>query len=103
MKVLITGGAGFIGSTIASACLENGHVPVILDNLITGRAEFGADRIFFRGDISDGALVDQIFAEHPDIAAVVHCAARIVVPESVAQPLAYYRENVAKTVELIGH
>jgi UDP-glucose 4-epimerase len=103
MKVLIAGGAGFIGSTVASACLDNGLTPVILDNLCTGRAEFTRDRIFYQGDIADGALIDKIFAEHPDIEAVVHGAALIVVPESVAQPLRYYRENVAKSVDLVEH
>ena len=103
MKVLITGGAGYIGSTVASACLDAGITPVILDDLGKGRAEFTSGRIFYRGDIADGALVDRIFAEHPDVEAVVHCAAKIVVPESVAQPLEYYRNNVAKTIELLEH
>ncbi|MEV0716084.1 UDP-glucose 4-epimerase GalE [Asanoa sp. NPDC050611] len=103
MKVLIAGGAGFIGSTMASACLDSGITPVIVDNLVTGRAEYVRDRIFYEGDIADGALIDRIFAEHPDISAVVHAAALIVVPESVAEPLRYYRENVSKSVELIEH
>lgn len=103
MKVLIAGGAGFIGSTVASACLDGGMVPVILDNLVTGRAEFAHGRIFYQGDIGDGPLIDKIFAEHPDIRAVVHTAAVIVVPESVEQPLRYYRENVAKSVDFIEH
>jgi UDP-glucose 4-epimerase len=103
MKVLITGGAGFIGSTVASACLDQGITPVIVDNLSTGRAEFVANRIFYRGDIGDGSLIDRVFADHPDIDATIHCAALIVVPESVAQPLRYYRENVAKTVDLVDH
>ena len=103
MKVLIAGGAGFIGSTVASACLDDGMVPVILDNLTTGRVEFVRDRIFYQGDIADGALLDKIFAEHPDIDAVVHAAAAIVVPESMEQPLKYYRENVAKSVEFVDH
>ena len=102
MKILITGGAGFIGSTIASACLDEGHVPVILDDLSTGVASFAAGRAFYRGDIADAALLARIFAEHPDIAATVHCAAHIVVPDSVAQPLRYYRNNVAKTVDLLA-
>ncbi|SOB79166.1 UDP-glucose 4-epimerase GalE [Streptomyces sp. 1331.2] len=100
-KVLITGGAGFIGSTVASALLDRGITPVVLDDLSKGRAEFVEDRIFYRGDIADAALLDRIFAEHPDIEATVHCAAKIVVPESVAKPLYYYRENVAKTVDLL--
>ena len=103
MKVLITGGAGFIGSTIASAVLDHGGVPVILDNLVTGRESFTEGRAFYRGDVADGALIDRVFAEHPDIEAVVHCAALIVVPESVSEPLRYYRENVGKTIDLLAH
>ncbi|MFR9726790.1 UDP-glucose 4-epimerase GalE [Streptomyces sp. MS19] len=103
MKVLITGGAGYIGSTVAQACLDAGITPVVLDSLVTGRREFTADRAFYEGDISDGALVDRIFAEHPDIHAVVHCAALIVVPESVADPVGYYRANVVKSLDLAGH
>ena len=103
VKVLITGGAGFIGSTVASACLDAGITPVLLDNLVTGRAEFTRDRAFYEGDIADGELVDRIFAEHPEIGAVIHCAALIVVPDSVAEPLRYYRVNVAKTIALTEH
>ncbi|MEU7821350.1 UDP-glucose 4-epimerase GalE [Catellatospora sp. NPDC049133] len=103
LKVLITGGAGYIGSTIATACLDSGITPVILDNLSTGRREFTTGRAFFEGDVADGTLVDRVFAEHPDIFAVVHCAALTVVPDSVAQPLRYYRENLAKTVDFVDH
>ncbi|WP_327087584.1 UDP-glucose 4-epimerase GalE [Nonomuraea sp. NBC_01738] len=103
MRVLISGGAGYIGSTIASACLDAGITPVILDNLVTGRREFTEGRHFYEGDIADGALVDRIFADHPDIEAVVHCAALIVVPDSVADPIGYYRANVAKSLEFVGH
>ncbi len=103
MKVLITGGAGYIGSTVASACLDRGVTPVILYDLSTGRREFVEGRHFYVGDIADGALVDRIFAEHADITATIHCAARIVVPESVRDPIGYYRNNVSKTVELVEH
>ncbi|MEU7000926.1 UDP-glucose 4-epimerase GalE [Nonomuraea sp. NPDC046570] len=103
MKVLIAGGAGYIGSTVGSACLDAGITPVVLDNLVTGRREFADGRAFYEGDIADGALVDRIFAEHPDIAAVVHCAALIVVPDSVADPVGYYRANVAKSLEFVAH
>ncbi|MFC1437404.1 UDP-glucose 4-epimerase GalE [Streptacidiphilus sp. N1-10] len=100
-KILITGGAGFIGSTVASALTDQGITPVILDDFSKGRREFVVDRVFYEGDIADQALIDRVFTEHPDIDAALHCAAKIVVPESVAQPLRYYRENVAKTVDLL--
>ena len=103
MKVLITGGAGFIGSTIASAFAERGVTPVVLDSLVTGRPEFTGGRIFYRGDIADGDLVDEIFRNHPDIIATVHCAALIVVPDSMTDPLRYYRVNLSKTLDLAGH
>lgn len=101
VKALITGGAGYIGSTIATACLEAGIDTVILDDLSTGREDFGEGRTLYVGDIADGAIIDSIVADHPDIDVVVHCAARIVVPESVADPLGYYDTNVAKTVTLL--
>jgi len=103
VKVLITGGAGYIGSTVASACLDAGVSPVILDNLVTGRREFIRDREFYEGDIADGELMDKIFAEHSDIEAVVHCAALIVVPDSVSDPVRYYQWNVAKSLEMLQH
>jgi UDP-glucose 4-epimerase len=103
VKVLITGGAGFIGSTIASAFVERGITPVVLDSLITGRQEFTEGRIFYQGDIGDGNLIDQIFDKHPDIEVAIHCAALIVVPESVANPLRYYQVNVARTLALAEH
>ncbi len=103
MKVLIASGAGYIGSTIASACSDAGISPVILDSLVTGRREFAAGRDFYLGDIADGSLVDRVFAEHPDIGAVIHCAALIVVPDSVADPVGYYRANVAKSLDFAAH
>lgn len=101
MKALITGGAGYIGSTVATACLEAGIETVILDDLSAGRRDFGEGRNLYVGDIADGALLAQITTDHPDIDVVVHCAARIVVPESVAEPLGYYDTNVSKTVTML--
>src|SRR4051795_11680869 len=100
MKVLVTGGAGYIGSTTAKALEQAGHIPVILDSLLTGPKVFVRDRIFYEGDIADRALVARVVEEHPDIEATIHMAARIVVPESVALPYEYYRDNVAKSLEL---
>ena len=100
MRILITGGAGYIGSTVASACEEAGHEGVILDDVSAGRREFVKDRTFYEGDIADQPLLDRVFTEQ-GIDAVVHCAARIIVPESVADPLGYYENNVGKTVKLL--
>src|SRR5205823_11409978 len=99
MKVLIAGGAGYIGSTIAYACSDAGISPVILDSLVTGRREFAAGLSFYQGDIADGGLFDRIFAEHPDIAAVIDCAALIVFPDSVADPIRSYRANLAANLD----
>lgn len=100
MKVLVTGGAGYIGSTTAKALGRAGHTPVILDSLVTGPRGFVRDRIFYEGDIADRDLLSRIVEEHPDIEATIHMAARVVVPESGAKPYEYYRDNVAKSLEL---
>jgi UDP-glucose 4-epimerase len=100
MKVLVTGGAGYIGSTTAKALEEAGHTPIILDSLLTGPLVFTKDRIFYEGDIADRDLIRRIVDEHPDLDATIHMAARIVVPESVEKPYEYYRNNVAKSLEL---
>ncbi|PVG84493.1 UDP-glucose 4-epimerase GalE [Nocardioides gansuensis] len=100
MKVLVTGGAGYIGSITAKALEEAGHTPVILDSLLTGPRVFVKDRIFYEGDIADRELLARIVDEHPDIEATIHMAARIVVPESMELPYEYYRDNVAKSLEL---
>jgi UDP-glucose 4-epimerase len=100
MKVLVTGGAGYIGSVTAKALEEAGHTPVILDSLLSGPLAFVRDRIFYEGDIADRELLRRIAAEHPDLDATIHMAARIVVPESVEKPYEYYRDNVAKSLEL---
>jgi UDP-glucose 4-epimerase len=102
MKFLISGGAGYIGSTICSALEDAGHTPIILDSLITGRKEFTKNRIFYQGDIVDADLIGKIFRDHPDIYATVHCAALIVVPESVTSPYEYYQDNVSKSIEFFN-
>jgi UDP-glucose 4-epimerase len=100
MKFLITGGAGYIGSTVCSALEDHGHTPIILDSLVTGPRQFTRGRIFYQADIADAMALETIFHDHPEIQATVHCAALIVVPESTTQPYEYYRENVGKSLEL---
>ena len=100
VKVLVTGGAGYIGSTICSALEDNGHIPVIIDSLITGNKAFTEKKIFYQADISDSKALKSIFHDHQDIGAIIHCAALIVVPESVQKPYRYYHENVSKSLEL---
>jgi UDP-glucose 4-epimerase len=100
MKVLVTGGAGYIGSITAKALEDAGHTPVILDSLLSGPRVFVKDRIFYEGDIADRDLLAKVVADHPDIECTIHMAARIVVPESVEKPYEYYRDNVAKSLEM---
>jgi UDP-glucose 4-epimerase len=100
MKVLVTRCAGNIGSTTAKALEAAGHTPVILDSLLTGPRAFVKDRAFYEGDVADRALLRRIVDEHPDLDCTIHMAARIVVPESVELPYEYYRDNVAKSLEL---
>jgi len=100
MKVLVTGGAGYIGAITASALEQAGHTPLILDSLVSGPEAFVAGRQFYRGDIADRGLLRRIVDEHPDLGGTIHLAARIVVSESVALPYEYYRNNVAKSLEL---
>lgn len=98
MKVLITGGAGYIGSTVAHALESRGHTPVLLDSLVTGKQAFTKGKIFYQGDIADLSILKKVFSEHPDIYCTIHCAARIIVPESVAEPYLYYFENVCESL-----
>ncbi|MEZ0579071.1 UDP-glucose 4-epimerase GalE [Nocardioides sp. MH1] len=100
MEVLVTGGAGYIGSTIASALADAGHRPVLLDDLSTGERAFLRGHDAYIGDVSDRALVRRILKENRRIRAAVHCAARVVVPESVTEPGRYYRTNVVGTLDL---
>lgn len=100
MKVLVTGGAGYIGSVTATALEAAGHTPVILDSLLSGPEVFVAGRTFYRGDIADRDLLARVVDEHPDLGCTIHMAARVIVGESVAQPYLYYSDNVAKSLEL---
>ena len=99
--VLVTGGAGYIGSTICSALEDAGYRPVILDSLVNGDTGMIGSRPFYRGDVSDPRIIDEIFSDHPHITCCIHCAALAIVPDSVERPLDYYSNNVSGTIDLI--
>ena len=101
MPVLVTGGAGYIGSHAVLALLDAGWPVVVIDDLSTGFAwAVPREAHFVRGDIADSDLVARLIAEHR-IGAVMHFAGSIIVPESVAQPLKYYENNTVKSRALI--
>jgi len=100
MKVLVTGGAGYVGSTICSALLDCGITPVILDTLETGRDEFVDGKIFYQGDIADRTLLKKVFTENPDIEYTVDCAEKAAIEQSVISPYEYYYANVFKSMAL---
>jgi UDP-glucose 4-epimerase len=101
MTVLVSGGAGYIGSHMAHLLLDRGEKVVVIDNLSTGRRESVADdAIFVEGNVGDRDLVRRTIAEH-DIDAVIHFAGSIVVPESVQKPLEYYENNTAVSRSLV--
>jgi UDP-glucose 4-epimerase len=101
LNVLVTGGAGYIGSHAVLSLLDAGHRPVVIDNLVTGFRWVIPDGVpFYEGDIEDQALVTDIIANEA-IDAVLHFAGSVVVPESVENPLKYYHNNTAKTRSLI--
>ena len=101
MTILITGGAGYIGSHMVYAVLERGEEVVVLDNLSTGvRGLVAPDAHFYEGDVADQTLVRDLLSRHR-VSAVVHFAGSVVVPESVEQPLAYYANNVSSSRNLL--
>jgi len=102
MTTLVTGGAGYIGSHTVYALLDRGDAVVVLDDLSTGvRAQVGEGASFVKGDAADRALLEKTIRDH-GVDAVIHFAGSIVVPESVADPLAYYENNVVKSREVIA-
>lgn len=100
MNILITGGAGYIGSHTAAACAKSGWRPVVFDNLSTGHREAVAFGPFIEGDLADRDLIARALREH-SIDAVMHFAATSLVGESMAAPGPYFRNNVANLMNLI--
>lgn len=108
MKILVTGGAGYIGSHTCVELLQAGHQVVVVDNLSNSRESAlrqvekiaGSPVTFCHGDIRDRALLDRLFGQH-EVDAVIHFAGLKAVGESVSKPLAYYQNNVAGTLVLL--
>ncbi|HEY9801273.1 MAG TPA: UDP-glucose 4-epimerase GalE [Leptolyngbyaceae cyanobacterium] len=101
--ILVTGGAGYIGSHAVFALKNAGYEVIVLDNLSNGHREIVEEVLQVKlivGDMSDRSLLDNIFATH-NIAAIMHFAAYIAVGESVTDPAKYYRNNVVGTLTLL--
>jgi UDP-glucose 4-epimerase len=102
MAILVTGGAGYIGSHMVIGLLESGEQVVVLDNLSTGCSWcIPEGALFTKGDVGDETLLGDIFSRH-QIDTVMHFAGSIVVPESVAHPLSYYLNNTVRSRSLIA-
>jgi UDP-glucose 4-epimerase len=101
MKVLVTGGAGYIGSVVTEQLMKDGHSVVVFDNLAKGHREAvvtGAELV--EGDLSNGAVLQKVLTSH-GIQAVIHMAADSLVGESVQNPSKYFRNNVANGLSLL--
>lgn len=101
-KILVTGGAGYIGSHVARRLLASGHQVVVLDNLSTGKREnVPSGAAFYEGDLADMNFVRDVFASN-QFEAVMHLAASIEVEESVRQPEKYLENNAINTSRLLS-
>ena len=101
-NVLVTGGAGYIGSHAVLELLDAGWPVTVIDNLVTGFRDAVPEGVpFYEGDVGDPSLVRRIIQEQ-DVGAVMHFAGSVVVPESVRNPLKYYENNTARTGALIA-
>jgi UDP-glucose 4-epimerase len=98
--VLVTGGAGYIGSHVARDLAENGYTPVVLDNLSTGNRDAVLKGEFIEGDLAQTELVRDLIQRY-DIKSVIHFAAFIEVEESVREPVKYYRNNFINSTSLV--
>src|SRR5690242_17559383 len=101
MTILVTGGAGYIGGQTVLALLDRHETPVVLDDLSTGkRAAVPSNVPLVVGDVGDMDLLENVIRDH-HVNSILHFAAKIIVPESVADPLGYYFNNTVKTRALL--
>lgn len=100
MNIVVTGGAGYIGSYVCRALLESGHKVLVIDDLSTGKQDNLPESVdFFAGDFTDEKIWRQLFGQKVDV--VIHLAGKIDATESVQQPELYIKENVDKTQQLL--
>ena len=99
-KILVTGGAGYIGSHTVKKLGEAGYEVVVYDNLSTGAADAVLYGELFEGELNDRQRLEQVFAQH-SFAAVIHFAASISVPESLVKPLEYYANNTSNVINVL--
>lgn len=100
MSILIVGGAGYIGSQTAKLVAQEGHRPVVLDNLVYGHRWAVKWGPLVEGDLADKVLIDRVLKEH-QVTAVIHFAAYAYVGESVTNPRKYFQNNVVNTLNLL--
>ena len=101
MNILVTGGAGYIGSVVVEETLRAGHETIVFDNLVKGHREMVAPEAkLVEGDLVDTAAIEKALSEH-NIDAVIHMAAYSLVGESVAEPAKYYQNNVTAGLSLL--
>ena len=102
MTVLVTGGAGYIGSHMVHALVDAGESVVVIDNLSTGFSNFLPEGVpLFIGDAGDENLVEGVIAQH-GVESIIHFAGSVVVPDSMRDPLGYYRNNTMTTRSLLN-
>src|ERR1700760_1434380 len=102
MTVLVTGGAGYIGSHMVRALVDAGESVVVVDNLSTGFSNMLPEGVpLFIGDAADENLVEGVIASH-GVESIIHFAGSVVVPDSMRDPLAYYRNNTMTTRSLLN-
>ncbi len=102
MKILVTGGAGYIGSITAAELVQAGHEVIVFDNLYQGHtAAVPPEATFVEGDLADPRAVQQLFAAHPGIDGIMHFASYTLVGESMQQPLKYLRDNLVNAANLL--
>src|SRR3954469_6651186 len=102
MTVLVTGGAGYIGSHMVHALVEAGESVVVIDDLSTGFSNFLPESVpLFIGDAGDENLVENVITSH-EIQSIIHFAGSVVVPDSMRDPLGYYRNNFTTARNLLN-